>query len=172
MAASRGYAANGVRIGMNFDYLDDMQLQNHRFSSIALRPYHQEYEHQETRNDDKHQTSKSEHPSFCSKQCMIGLAIGLIIGVLLVVAVVVPVALLKTCPLGAISSTPNWIGTFLMDGECDTTRCCCLSNQVKFFQTTNNQLQMTGSATGMCTGSPTTIFLTIPMPTSFQILTT
>jgi hypothetical protein len=73
---------------------------------------------------------------------------------------------------GTISSTPNWIGTFLMDNACDTSTCCCLSNQIILSKTTNNQLQITGSVTGQCNGLSSTISLTQSIPTSFQTVLT
>ncbi len=69
---------------------------------------------------------------------------------------------------GSISSTPNWIGTFQMDNGCDTSSCCCLSNQITVSQTTNNLMQITGSVTGVCTSISSPISLTLSIPTSFQ----
>lgn len=73
---------------------------------------------------------------------------------------------------GTISSTPNWIGTYQMDNLCLITTCCCLTNQVKIFQTGYNQLQVSGSAVGSCTGFLSTITLTLTTPTGFQAAVT
>lgn len=70
---------------------------------------------------------------------------------------------------GPTATTPNWIGTFRMDNACDTRSCCCLTNQVTLSQVTNNQLQITGSVTGVCNGL-STVTLTPSMPTGFQAL--
>ncbi|CAF3808301.1 unnamed protein product, partial [Rotaria sordida] len=110
-----------------------------------------------------------ERSNCCSKQCLIGLCVGLAIGVALVIIIAVPVGVVgftrkSTSSLGTISSTPNWIGTFLMDNACDTSSCCCLTNQVTLSQVTNNQLQITGSITGLCTifSSPITLIQSMP----------
>ncbi|CAF1278734.1 unnamed protein product, partial [Adineta steineri] len=107
----------------------------------------------------------------CSKQCLIGLGIGLLIGIILIVAIAVPVGIItRKCGLGTVSSTPNWIGTYQMDNACDTSICCCYTNQVFFSQITSNQLQISGSVTGACTGSSSTATLTLSMPSTFQTL--
>jgi hypothetical protein len=71
-------------------------------------------------------------------------------------------------PIGTISSTPNWTGTFLMDNGCDTTVCCCLSNQITLTQITGNQIQITGSVNGQCASVGSTVTLVAPIPTGFQ----
>ena len=57
-----------------------------------------------------------------------------------------------------------------MDNACDTTLCCCFTNQVTLSQATSNQLQITGSVTGQCASLPSTTTLTQSMPTGFQAL--
>ncbi|CAF1112657.1 unnamed protein product [Adineta steineri] len=107
----------------------------------------------------------------CSKQCLIGLGIGLLIGIIFIVAIAVPVGVItRKCGLGTVSSTPNWIGTYQMDNACDTSICCCYTNQVFFSQITSNQLQISGSVTGACSGSSSTATLTLSMPSTFQTL--
>ncbi|CAF1201321.1 unnamed protein product [Rotaria sordida] len=154
-----------------------MQRPPRRFVPIRLSSYDQEYPHQEIENGDRYQTSKSERSNCCSKQCLIGLCVGLAIGVALVIIIAVPVGVVgftrkSTSSLGTISSTPNWIGTFLMDNACDTSSCCCLTNQVTLSQVTNNQLQITGSITGLCTIFSSPITLIQSMPTGFQVFIT
>ena len=73
---------------------------------------------------------------------------------------------------GTTATTPSWIGTFRMDNACDTRSCCCLTNQVTLSQAVNNQLQIIGSVTGVCTGLPSTVTLTQSIPTGFQALIT
>ncbi len=70
---------------------------------------------------------------------------------------------------GILSSTPNWIGTFLMDNQCDTTACCCLSNQITLTQTVGYQMQIAGSTIGQCALFGSAISIIVPMSTSFQI---
>jgi hypothetical protein len=55
-----------------------------------------------------------------------------------------------------------------MDNQCDTTACCCLSNQITLTQTAG-QMQIAGSATGQCALIGSTVSLLVPMSTSFQI---
>jgi hypothetical protein len=72
--------------------------------------------------------------------------------------------------VGTISSTPNWIGTYQMDGSCDTSQCCCLINQI-FVSEPNTQILISGAVTGICANLPSTVALTAPIPTtSFQVL--
>jgi hypothetical protein len=71
---------------------------------------------------------------------------------------------------GTISSTPIWKGTYQMDNMCDTTLCCCLSNKIVISKTINNQIQLSGSASGTCNGLSTSVALVETMPTSFLLL--
>lgn len=71
--------------------------------------------------------------------------------------------------LGVVSSTPNWTGTYLMDEGCVVTpSCCCYFNQIRLNQTSINQLQITGSVIGSCTGIGSSSSIIIPLPTTFQ----
>jgi hypothetical protein len=56
-----------------------------------------------------------------------------------------------------------------MDNQCDTTACCCLSNQITLTQTIGYQMQIAGSAIGQCALFGSAISLIVPMSTSFQI---
>jgi hypothetical protein len=71
---------------------------------------------------------------------------------------------------GVTSSTPNWIGTFQMDNACDTNTCCCLSNQITLSTTSNNQIQIVGNVTGVCSDFSSPITLIQSMPTSFRMI--
>jgi hypothetical protein len=55
-----------------------------------------------------------------------------------------------------------------MDNGCDTTVCCCLTNQITLTQITGNQLQIAGSVTGQCALFGSTVTITISIPTGFQ----
>ena len=55
-----------------------------------------------------------------------------------------------------------------MDNGCDTTTCCCLTGQITLSQTTNNQMRISGSITGQCTGFSSPITLTTSIPTTYQ----
>jgi len=58
-----------------------------------------------------------------------------------------------------------------MDNGCDTTQCCCFTNQITLIEP-NNVLQLSSSVTGQCTGYPSNVILTTPIVTIFQTLIT
>lgn len=66
------------------------------------------------------------------------------------------------------SSTPNWIGTFQMDGSCVTATCCYFTGEVASSQITNNQLQISGQVADACVSSTYTNVLTFTNATTFQ----
>ncbi|CAF0934722.1 unnamed protein product [Adineta steineri] len=84
-----------VRIVMNLNNPNSIQTVGYINPSSESRPHNQEYQHQEARNGNKHQTSKPFNGR-CSKPCLTGLGIGLAIGVLLVIAIAVPVGLTRS----------------------------------------------------------------------------
>ncbi len=59
-----------------------------------------------------------------------------------------------------------------MDNQCDTTQCCCFTNQITFTQPSNNLLQIAGSVTGQCAGFTPTVALTQSIPAGFQAVIT
>ncbi len=71
---------------------------------------------------------------------------------------------------GSISSRPIWKGTYQMDNTCDRTLCCCLSNKIIISKTINNQIQLSGSASGTCLDTSTSVSLTQTMPIGFVLL--
>jgi hypothetical protein len=56
-----------------------------------------------------------------------------------------------------------------MDKTCDRSLCCCLSNKIIISKTINNQIQLSGSASGACLDSSTSVSLIQTMPTTFLL---
>jgi hypothetical protein len=56
-----------------------------------------------------------------------------------------------------------------MDSTCIAdSQCCCLTNQITLTQISGNQMQLTGSVTGVCPGVSSPFTVTESMPTGFQ----
>lgn len=171
MATTRGYNTNEYHNGMTFHDIDE------GYRRIVLRPNSLEYRQSHGRESDsidKQDFSRVERSKSkckcCSKQCLIGLAIGLLIGAIAILAIALPVGLVKykNCPLGEISSTPKWVGTYGIDGGCDIRMCCCYNDVITITEISSGQMQVTGSVTGVCTGVQSPYSLTAQMPSTFQ----
>jgi hypothetical protein len=59
-----------------------------------------------------------------------------------------------------------------MDDACDSSRCCCFTNQITFIQPSNNLLQISGPVIGQCGGFPPTVTLSQIIPIGFQAMLT
>ncbi|UJR07298.1 hypothetical protein I4U23_011586 [Adineta vaga] len=174
MSAPPRYIIRNARNERNFDDMNHVQPKEIRVSSIRPRSYNDEYQYQEPRYNNRQPIPPPpKSRSWCSKACVIGLLIGLTIGILIAAAVAIPLGLIKrptpAFVRGEVSSTPNWIGTFQMDSSCDTSTCCCFTNQIFLIQTSSNLLQLNGSLSGRCIGSTSLVSYALSMPTNYAV---
>ncbi|UJR16866.1 hypothetical protein I4U23_003764 [Adineta vaga] len=152
MRSSNRYDANEYHTEIVNGTFDDFQPRPVRSQPQPIRTiaYDREYQYEDKGSNRSYPTNPPKNSSkYCTKRCLIGFGIGLLLGILILIAVVVPVAVLTRCSLGTTASTANWVGTFRMDGSCDTTTCCC-------------------SVSGVCSNLISTVSLTQTMPTGFQ----
>jgi hypothetical protein len=68
------------------------------------------------------------------------------------------------------SSTPNWVGDFIMAGRCNLTSCCCPTEQATLTRTTWNYLRIQSVFAGQCRGGISYFDQIVPNPTGYDAL--